>query len=454
MAIHFLLISLALIVLTATGAAMSWDGSFQFFMTVNSQTPYITQSRLVVLPAQGAVLLASRFTENLVLLQAIYGLVYALILGGMLGLSWWIVRDRAPRLYLWAVLGICIGILPGLFPIYSEATLAVIMFWPLALAVLLGVQEQHVGLVTVLSAAIFFTHPTSVLLFILAAGLAFLVGHRHRQDRYRMWIWTLVFVVLAALAAYRFSQSLTIYESEQLSFRVVRETFVLAVAGFPLAALICAWIAAAMAYVTPLIRGPDKQQLVLTLHSAEVIAVTASGALLVVWASDPVNWRYALGFRTWILFCSLPFLGLATLQGIRSNEVSPDSNDGETRYRMRMIQLVSGLFLLILFVQSITWLSVTNRLRQAISQSPSGCIEEASLEWVVGTPLSHPSITTYSLLLQDRQPDKIVLTNKACVDADLKAGFPVGNWDMIDWQGGWFEFDELADSVAPLEQEQ
>ena len=444
MKLYFSLMAAALIVVAMCGAAMSWDGSYEFMMVLDSQAPYVPQHRWIVLPADWAAILMSRLTDDLGVLQATFGLVYATILLAILATSWWIVRGKAPSLFLWVALGIGIGTLPGQFPIYAEATLVVQLFWPIALAILTQIQVRHVPVVILLATLIILSHPFSVVLFAMAAGLSFMIGLRYRSARRWMWLWACGFIMLVAVSALRFWMMRTEYETEQLSLDVLRETFNLSVAGLPLAALAFGWLAATMAFVAPFVNRLRKGEFVLVVRHVELVSITTAGILLFTWAKDSHLWGYALGFRSWVLFCSLPFIGLAALEALGLGLPLSLPAKAEWVHRSRTILQVAIVFLLVISVQSISWLRLEDRLREIIAQSPGTCISMSSIGWLGGTPLNHWSVTSLSILLQGRSPQKIVLAGHGCVEAEFEKGFPIGGVIWQDWREGWFDMHSLA----------
>lgn len=441
MRIFFGAIIFALSVAAISGAVLAWDGSFQFLSALASQSPYIPHNRLMVLFPQGLLLLISQVTHSFIVLQSLFGLVYVAITVTSLYVSWLILRERAPWLFIWVAFGLGLGTLPGQFPMYSEATLVVHLFWPLFLIMLLYAPEEYIVLAVVLSGAIFFLHPFAAALFGLLAIQSYALGLLRKEQRYRIWLWSFLFVMLTATSVVRFALARTGYETEQISLTVIRDTFALAVYGLPLWALGLGYLAALFTFAAGVIDAKRNQTLVYACHAMTASAIVASGALLLVWASDALLWRYALGFRTWTLFVSLPFLGLAMVEGLRS--VDRD----QWHRRLRSVQAIALVFLAVIFAQSIVWAGITNRLRAFIAASSTSCISASSIEWLIDTPLYHPSVTTYSLVIQGDAPSKVVLFENSCEDLGTQNGVPVGNWGEIPWQSTWFDLSKLAGRV-------
>src|SRR5918996_5328954 len=105
MRLYFGLMIVPLIFAAVSGAAMSWDGSYVLFKILDLQSPFPAHGRFVNIPLHWIVLLASRLTSDLTILQMVFGLVYASIPFLALVISWWVVRGHAETLFIWAALG-------------------------------------------------------------------------------------------------------------------------------------------------------------------------------------------------------------------------------------------------------------------------------------------------------------------------------------------------------------
>src|SRR2546423_15486135 len=129
MRIYFLLVSIALCIAAMCGAALSWDGSYYLYKPLDTQSPFVLHSRPINVALQWPVLVASHITSDIRVLNAVFGLMHASVPLIALAASWWIVRNRAPGLFVWAALGICLGTLPGVFQLTSDAIDVVQLFW-------------------------------------------------------------------------------------------------------------------------------------------------------------------------------------------------------------------------------------------------------------------------------------------------------------------------------------
>jgi hypothetical protein len=439
MRLYFGLTIVALGFAGISGAPLSWDGSYILFKILDLQSSIPAHDRFINIPLHWVVLFVSHFTNDLSILQMVFGLVYAAIPLMVLVMSWWVVRGHAETLFIWAALGIGLGTLPGQFCFICEAILAVLLFWPVILAILVRMHKNHVPIVLMLVIATFFAHFVSIMLFILGAGLAFAIGLRSRDDRRWMWMWAFGFGAMAALKSLIFLVSPSAYEMSQLSTDVMKFHFDIAVAGLPLMSVICTWFAASMIFISQLLSRYPKHNFSPIIHSIGLISLTIAGGLLVIWARDPYLWRYAIAFRSWALFISFPFIMLAALEAlIRSDQFSINEKN-EWNYRLKTLRIIGVVFLLVLSIQSTAWFNLTSILRETIVQSVDSCISISSIGWLTHTPLNNWTTPSHAILLQGKAPQKLVLNGDGCTEASFSEAIRIAPWDLRSRTGGWFD---------------
>jgi hypothetical protein len=455
---YFLLAAVGLVVAALSGAALTWDGSLYLFQLLDDQRPFAPHYRFINYVMQTPVLVLSAVTGDLTVLRTAFGLVYAAVPFLALVTSWWVVRRTAPTLFVWAALGIGFGMLPGQFAFIAEAMLAVLFFWPLGLAILLGLERRHVPLVAALSALIVISHPVAAPLFAVATGLCLVVGARRPERRQTVWRWAMGFGVLVLLTGVRLWLFRTPYEIEQSSPEILRWSFTVSVLGLPIFALMGAVVTALAVFAAPF--AGERRPVLLALRVIELIGILATTALLIRWAIDPGQWRWALKYGYWAPIGSLVFLGFAFLEVLLSPQRVGDS-DHETRtasadllhepqwaHRIRTAQLVALSCSLVLIIQSAAWLQLTNRLTTSMSQSGWSCVSLARLGWLSNTPLNSFATPAYSLLLQDRTPDKVILNGDECGTETFEKGISLNAYGTRTLTQGWFNLRPLAQDLA------
>lgn len=486
MRFYYALISAALLIETLTGVGLAWDGSYTLFNVLDTQSPEVSYGRITQVPLHWIVVVVSQVTRDLNVLRGAFVLIYAALTLLALAASWWIVRSRegAEPLFVWAALGIGLGTLPGQVCAVCQSMLSMQLFYPIVLAILIGIPRRTVPVVALLAVVILFLHPVAFALFPIAAALALLVGLRYPDGRRRLWLGALAFGALGVIAWLRFMLFRSAYETGELSLKVLTAHFYDAVAGIPILALVCVWFAALLIFLDPLFRrtsagtltrapfdpaqGKPREQVISgamgrlsailartnVLYFLTLASLATAGILLIFWASDPHRWAKAIDFREWAPFVSLPFLVIATLdvtlgQATNASRAWPQ--------RARLIQLTGLVFFFVVSIQGFNWLNLTNRLQETMRASPATCLSGSSLGWLQGTPLEHWSLTANSLVLQERRPEKLVMAGNGCTDESFLPGLVVaqfgpGDWNLRNWLGGWFDLQVIAQQLTAAEQ--
>jgi hypothetical protein len=148
---------------------------------------------------------------------------------------------------------------------------------------------------------------------------------------------------------------------------------------------------------------------------------------------------YATAFRLWALFSSFPFMMLAAFEVVIHPDDLSFNGKNDWKHRMKTIQIIGVIFLLVLSVQSTAWYNLTNILRATIIQSANGCLSLSSIDWLTRTPLDNWTTPSYSILLQGKAPKKLVLDSDGCTDAHFSEAVRIAPWDLRSRTGGWFD---------------
>lgn len=421
------------------GAPLSWDGSYVLFRMLDSGAPVLHYNRLTSAPLHGIVLLIARVTSDVAVLRVVFGLVYAAIPLAALGLSWWVLKDGARSLFIWPAMGIALGTLPGQFYFISDAMIAMQLSWPVMLAALTTDRWRHSLVVALLAVAVFFTHPTSAILLAVAAMLALGAGLFRKDERRSLWLLGLGLCALSAIRVAMFVIWKSPWEVSELSFQLKMEQFRGSVLGLPILSLACVWLAACMAFISPMIGTPSRRKLTALLSFIEVASLTTAGGLLLIWAKDPHLWWRAYNFRAWALFASLPFILMAALEGLAKGRAEASSPTIDWPHRLRSIQFAGVIFLLVISVQSTVWANLSARLRGTVLHGLEVCRPTSSIGWQVTTPLDTWATPVYAIILQGRTAKKLVLDGDACGASDFPENVRIAPWYVRSNKEGWFD---------------
>jgi len=451
---YFAAISLGLLVLAASGAALSWDGAYYLYETLNNQTFFTPQSRYTDIVLEAPVLLMSHLTSNLSVLSLVFGLSYVALPLATLLIAWWFVRAEAPSLFAWVAVGTGLALLPGQFALVSEGQAVMFLFWPIVLAPLIRLRRAQWVALGVLAAAAYFTHPFAIPLFAAAAVVAILAVAFRRDLRRQNGTIAVALALFAIGASSRFIQYRSPYETDQMSLGTLREAFG-ALAGFPLLALCCATTIGLCLLVVPALiaRGTSAGGRVSALRLIELLCVIGAALLLLLWAANPREWMGEIAYRTWSIFVTLPFMVAAVAEALRRSRRARRSLADDWPHRRSLALIVGLVFLAVASVQSAVFAHLTSKLRDAINQTHYACLSTMSLSWIQESPLNHWSTTAHAILLQGRAPRTLVISDGGnCADARFAQGVSVAAWLPPTIHGGWFDLSGLSRRLVAEQQ--
>ena len=394
-------------------AALSWDGAYLFFKALDEGTPFVPLARYVHVVLQGPAVLAQHAgVSDLRVLRAIFGAPYALVPLTALALSWWIVRGKRPGLFVWPVLSITLGNLGGAFFLTTEPPIATALFWPIALALLVGtVTRLQVCALIVTAALVFVAQPTAAPLFAGAGFLALLQGLR-RGAGVRPRRWWIAGVACFLLAGLRSLRPLTEYEARSFSLQSFTRAFHVATWGWPRLSLLCTTIAAILILLQPFLSRRWKSPAIdRALSAAPAVLAFAAGLLMVPWALDERAWAKALNYRYVAHVLSAIFLTIASLEGIVG-----ERRAGADPWPARRASVIAAgaSFVLVFAAQGMAWRALRERFIREVESVDAPCVSLETLGSVGGTPLKHWACASLAIDLQGREPKRLVLPPGEC----------------------------------------
>ncbi len=447
MRFFFAIVTAGLVIAAVCGLANTWDGSYYLFRTLDSRVPYVTHQRVLDFALSAPSLAASYFTADLSSIRVVFGLSYILLPLASLAACWWIVRKRAPALFVWPALGIGIGMAPGMLSLTTEANEAVELFWPVLLSLLIGMPRETMWLAATMTVLTFFTHPTSAAILAFGAVVAIVVASRRSDERPILAAWAQGLALLA-IARYVFIRPDS-YEQGELSLSTLTDSFKSAVEGTPLWALTLAWIAGVLIIVAPFAARRWSAQTAMMVRFYGAACAVVAGMLLIYWAQDPSSWGNELSFKGCVLAVSVPFFLLATadaLAGVSLNKDPLDQREG--RFRVGIAQAAGVVLFAVLAIQGTQFAGLTDRLRQELATSKSPCLGIDQLPYLQQTGLNHWSLSSLALLVQPEKPRVIVLFDNTCKQAEQTGRFQLINWDSGSSSTTWFDLSLVRSRLA------
>jgi hypothetical protein len=443
---YFGLASAASAIAGVLGLALAWDGAWYLFNVLDRGRPFTLFARWVNVPLDVPVVMARLLTRDTGLPSLVFGLAYFAVPVVALAASWWVVRKRAPRLFVWAALGIGLVCLPGQAFAVSETMTAIQLAWPILLAVLAGSVRENRVLVAGLAVAVALSVFVGIALLLGIALAAVIVGRFGRGDRIgRRFV--LVMLGLAAVAAARSVISLDIAgHASEATTSVLLARFRSSVLGLPLISLIFTCATGVLLVGASVGRLRKRPIVAIRLDRLAIVSALLASVAILLWAVDERNWSRALDYRAWLQFASVPVFGLALLDSVLAESNAPEEPADGGREREWIALAQASATLIVLATLAISWRGLTNRLDQALAIEPRGCVAIGSLSWTRTTALDHWSLTVQALMVEGRQPRHIVLPSCA---VDFSKAVHVTPWATRRYSGGWFDMSALRSALVP-----
>jgi hypothetical protein len=453
MRFFFVMIGLALVLAALSGMALAWNSGYELFVLLDTQAPLepSTQRHLLTLPAQQAVLLLSGAPGNLLLSQTIYGLGYVVYPFLAMAMAWWLAREEAPGLFVWPAIGIGLVTIPGQLYLSADALIGVQLFWVLVIAMLVKVKRRQLPFVLLFAVVTFLVYPFTPAIAAAAMLLTVLAGLLHHDRWRRMALWGVGFVALALLAAWYF-EDLAASQPAALTEDMLTEGFQTSLMGAPLIMLLSVMVASIALNVAPRLRQSQNPELALVAYVVELAGFVVAGLVMLLWALLPDAWEGTIAYRGWVLFCSLPFMAAAVFDSHARQRVPADWAL-EDAHRNRTVAVVGVICAVVLAVQGLGWVGLAGRLQDTLAESVEPAIPAATLDWLEGTPLTHWSVTAYSILLQGDDADAVVLYDDYpdLGRAGFEDGLYIADWYWRSWSEGAFDLSRLAERLERFE---
>jgi len=430
-AIFFALFLFALGIAVFVNAPLSYDGAFFLFRVLDTHQFAADHGRLINIPLELPVLVATHFTENLRVLRPLFCAAYAVIPVVGLTVSWLVCRSRRPSLFIWPALSICIAGLPGQFSFQSEAIMAVTLLWPALLTVLIGAPATVMPAVAMTSIAAACSHPYAavVLAFIVFVAMASAIVRPESRKA------SLGFgLALGALLLARTLARLDPYESHALGVQTIVTSFNDSLLGWPIVAIALTLVAA----LGSLLGTRQRAHIFLTLP------LIIAGLALIVWAIHPANWANCNDYRYWVAPISMLFMSGAAVEELWLRRLPEPQLQN---LRLYAVPLIGAIFLLILSIQSLQWGMMSRRLASDLVNSDRGCVSRFSVASIRNTALEHWAVTFYAVELQGLKPSTLLAVDYPACQLFARNGAAIlvdeGNFKYVRHPGeGRFDFED------------
>jgi hypothetical protein len=395
----------------------------------------------------------SRFTDNLAVLKLAYGLPFTLAPALSLFASWWIVRDRAPRLILWAIFGVAAAPLPGQIFIINDSIFQQHMFWPVYLGLLVRLRLPQA--IFLLLLVIFqFSHQIGLLLLAGGGAAALFLAIRDRQNRKELLLKAGILIPLAAIALWKILHFPDSYAQREFTWDRIHESWQYGVEGYPLRGVLFMCGAGVAVLAHRLLRNQTWMRWRPGLFVIASLCLAGAMVNWTIWALDSHKWSTAANYRRWVVPLTIPFYLLSFLDRWFDREPSPDDSRRLSKFVGTCVALS---FCLIISIQSMVWVRLTRHLFNDVESYPATIVPWSRVSWTRDTPLYHWGTTPYVFVLEGQKPRRLLLDpDESDVREQLRMLEQVPPRIPLSWftpispipgPAGWFDFRPMLYAI-------
>ncbi len=405
-----ILATAAVLVAALAGAILLYDGAWFLFQVLDTHRISIPQLRISFALMQWPAIWVAEATDSLPLTRFVFSLIVMAMPPISIAICWWIVRKAAPWLIVWPAIGIFIIDLPGQMHWIATSIRTNQLFWPILMAIFIGMPDRVVPVVIILLISALFMHPQVSAFLLAGAAAALVLGWQRPEQRQRLFSVAAVFVFAAI---YRYGILIGGYETQEASLENQIGQWERSVLWLPLIAMISALIVAIVLVLR-------RYNISNTLNGAPgkwiigVVAVIGTVAFI-VWAADPELWRSAIDYRGPSMWHSLIIMGIAFLD-VAIRYFRKNTTD-DVKLRTRLANGAAVVFCITIVIQSVTWHGELNKVRSAMNEQEHGCIVAEDLPGFENSPLNFWSLPAASIGMQSTTPDYVVLPGHLCEQA-------------------------------------
>ncbi len=409
---------IAVLVAAFAGAILLYDGAWFLFALLDTHRIEIPQLRISFALMQWPAIWVAEATESVPLTRFVFSLVVMAMPPISIALCWWIVRKSAPWLIIWPAIGIFLVDLPGQMHWIATSIRTNQLFWPILMAILVGIPTNTIPALFILFVFALFMHPQVSVYFMAGACAAAYLAWLQPEHREKL---RSAAILLVFGALFRYGILSGGYEQQEASFDNQIGQWQRSVLWLPLILLVSALAVAIFVwlkrhYPGKATRGRNGNVLLAALALPGVICI-------IIWATDATLWKTAIDYRGPSLWHSLIVMGIAFLDAAwpRKTEESAES----TALRLRLSNYAAVLFCVVIALQSFTWDRELDKVRNAMAGSDGGCIAAETLPGFEDSPLNFWSLPPASIGLQSTEPNFVVLPGHLCETAITTGVIPM-----------------------------
>jgi hypothetical protein len=184
------------------------------------------------------------------------------------------------------------------------------------------------------------------------------------------------------------------------------------------------------------------------------LCVGCAAALWAHWAADPHRWTTAANYRRWVVPLTVPFYLMAFVdQWLRADARSLEEHASPA---IGIGGAVAFTFAIVLSLQSIAWVRLTERLKSELASDSRAIIPWEDIAWTQDTAMFHWGTASYVFVLEGRIPRHLVLDpysrdSDKQIKAISQGAMPLASFTPVNpapGPAGWFDFRPLLERAS------
>lgn len=435
----------AWLAVTLAHTPLMYDGSSYLMSILSAEQPNPVFFRYALVLFHSPTIWVAQLTDQLEPAVLVFS---ALFSSGPLvasWLSWRIVRDYKPTLFVWSMFAIALtGIYAQIYRI-GENLYACELVWPLLLGVLVPVNGRRAVLLVALGLLLANLHPIAVSLLVGVAITACLQAFtKFRKDpvgaKQEATILLRIASALFLIAAIRLSMAALWsddYEVKELRPERIHEHFA-AVNQILLPFFVGTGL---LSGIYLLIATFAKNKFICrTFCVLALFGTLISGTYAIWWSSYIDHWMQSWSYLRFLFLLLVPLMGCAVIDSFKSSKM--------TLFRSSLALICALFFCSTACIQAFMLHHATGKVKATIEASPTEVIDLNDCRWASRAPFAHWSTPCYAVVVQGRNPEKVVLLHRFVETARKTGAITLVPW-APPFQNGFFKLPDTRESVPP-----
>ncbi len=436
-----LVISLAVAICnTVSHLPLCFDGSYFLLKVLEEQAPFCPHNRFGAAFLQLPTLVTASLTQQLAPSLAVFCFSYSVVPLLALLTSWLVLRSSKPTLIAWPAIGILLLTPPAMPGFYGDGFASALFAWPLFLMTLTPPNKAKSALILTGSALLITLYPLTIIPLAVMLISTLLISKKNNK----LTVQTIVIVAgLLALIVVRIYLTATFasgYEKEHLGvIAAVRSLIHLLKSPGGVLSALCSLGCGVCLFLS-------QRRQTSALFAGSLILAILSLLFSLYRAADFDQWWQFTSYPRFLPVFYIPLMSFAFIESLSDRSSTEISSDKTWIQRAIIVNVAAVSLLATCLVQGWKWSAATDALALTIRQNKQQIIEGESLSYQNANVLAFWSTPSLAIILQGRNPQKLLLTKNRIIDLNKTGDIYLTAWET-PFKNKWFKLPKI--NAAP-----